>query len=163
MDAPDWTNGHIWPLDDLVRHFGPGSSWKIVWTNGCFDLLHVAHVDLLRRAASYGEILIVGVNSDAAVKALKGKGRPLNTELDRASVVVSVKGVNYVTVFDDELPCAAIKALEPDVVVKGAGGGWDKPQDLPEYEIVKGYGGRVVILDTDPRYSSSDLLGRINK
>ena len=92
---------------------------KIVFTNGVFDILHRGHVDYLKKASSFGDILIIGVNSDSSVKRLKGDGRPLNTEMDRAFILSELRCVNHVIIFEDDTPIELIKSVKPDVLIKG--------------------------------------------
>lgn len=146
----------------LVDLYGPRRRGckRVVWTNGCFDLFHAGHCRLLQRAAELGDVLIVGVNSDRSVRQLKGRSRPINHEADRAEVVSSIKGVTAACIFDEDWPCEVLWALQPDVVVKGSGGGWRSPADMPETAIVNSYGGDVVIVQTSDRFSTSGMLER---
>lgn len=93
---------------------------KIVFTNGCFDILHAGHVDYLEKAKSFGDVLIVGLNSDSSIKKIKGDKRPINDENLRARVLVSLKAVDFVFIFEEETPLEVIKVVKPDVLVKGA-------------------------------------------
>ncbi|MBT6296358.1 MAG: D-glycero-beta-D-manno-heptose 1-phosphate adenylyltransferase, partial [Nitrospina sp.] len=93
---------------------------KIIFTNGCFDILHIGHVRYLETAKSYGDILILGLNSDRSVTSIKGKGRPINIQLDRAYILAALEAVDYVVVFDEDTPYDLIKAVKPDVLVKGS-------------------------------------------
>lgn len=134
------------PLSEIIARFGPPRDMVVVWTNGCFDLLQVGHAELITEAAKLGDILIVGVNSDRSVREFKGPNRPIQSEGDRAALISTLSGVTWATIFDDPLPCEAIAALQPDIVVKGRGGGWDRVEELPEYPIVSRYGGRVALV-----------------
>ena len=116
---------------------------KLVFTNGCFDLLHRGHVELLASAGRLGDTLVVGLNSDSSVREIKGVGRPLIDQDDRAFVLLQLRSVDYVTIFDEETPLEVIEALRPDVLVKGAEYG--KGEIVGE-SFVEGYGGRVVRL-----------------
>lgn len=130
-----------------------------VWTNGCFDLLHAGHVDSLCRAAMYGDRLIVGLNTDQSVRGLKGGGRPLVSQYQRAAVLAAIRVVDAVLLFDEPDPCDAIARVRPDVVVKGdeyAPGG----RPMPERAIVEGYGGRCVYLKHNIIMSTSELVKR---
>lgn len=134
---------------------------RTVWTNGCFDLLHVGHVRFLEQARSLGDVLIVGVNSDAGVRKLKGPERPLVPEAERAEIVAALGTVDVVTVFPETTPIPILKELQPDVHCKGgdyAGGG---EESLPESETVRAYGGKVEILDLTQGFSTSELLKRV--
>jgi len=114
---------------------------KIVFTNGCFDILHLGHVRYLEKARSLGDVLVVGLNSDASVRAIKGPSRPLNRQRDRAIVLASLFFVDYVTIFNDATPEKLILKLKPDILVKGAD--W-KSRDIVGGDFVKSRGGRVV-------------------
>jgi D-beta-D-heptose 7-phosphate kinase/D-beta-D-heptose 1-phosphate adenosyltransferase len=106
--------------DKLVGFKEKKSNGRVVFTNGCFDLLHRGHVELLTEARSFGECLVVGINSDSSLRRLKGQGRPLTKEDDRAFILLHLDCVNYVTVFEEDTPIEVIKKLKPDVLVKGA-------------------------------------------
>lgn len=147
-------------LDSLLEEL----SWrrkkgqKVVFTNGCFDILHAGHVEYLRRARELGDCLVVGLNSDASVRRLKGPRRPINTVSDRALVLANLYSVDYVVVFDEDTPEGLIRAIRPDVLVKGA--------DWPEEKIVgasfvRSYGGRVVRLPLLEGRSTSEIIRRI--
>ncbi len=131
---------------------------KVVFTNGCFDLLHVGHTRYLREARLLGDALVVAVNSDASVHAIKGPSRPLQPEADRAEIVASLECVDYVTLFDEDTPRAVITALVPDVLVKG--GDW--PLDrIVGRDIVEAAGGTVTTIPLVEGRSTTDLLNRI--
>ena len=131
---------------------------RIVFTNGCFDLLHVGHVRYLAAARAAGDLLIVGVNSDASVHRLKGAGRPLVPEAARAEVLAALAAVDYVSIFDEDTPETLIRCLEPDVLVKG--GDW-APDRVVGRDIVEARGGRVLIVPVVEGFSTSALAGRI--
>ena len=133
---------------------------KIVFTNGCFDLLHLGHVRYLEQAKALGDVLVVAVNSDDSVRALKGEGRPLIPESQRAQIIAALACVDFVTIFSDPDPIPTIQALRPDVHVKG--GDYTEEQ-LPEAEVVKAYGGEVVIIPQIDAPSTSNLIERIGK
>lgn len=119
---------------------------KVVFTNGCFDILHVGHTKLLKEAKSYGDDLILGLNTDKSIKLLKGPGRPINDQNDRAELISHIPYIDYIVFFDDETPCDLISELRPDIHVKG--GDYD-PKDyskIPEARIVDSYGGKVVVV-----------------
>jgi D-beta-D-heptose 7-phosphate kinase/D-beta-D-heptose 1-phosphate adenosyltransferase len=128
---------------------------KVVFTNGCFDLLHVGHVRLLREAAALGDFLVVGINSDASVRKLKGPTRPINREEDRAELLAALECVDAVTVFDAETPLALIEAIAPDVLVKGGDYRADQVVGRAEVEAT---GGRLVLVPLAEGHSSSGLL-----
>ncbi len=129
----------------------------VVFTNGCFDLLHPGHVRLLERAGTHGDKLIVAVNGDAGVRGLKGPGRPVLPEAERAATLAALAAVDAVTVFDEETPCALLEALLPDVLVKGA----DWSHWIAGREIVETAGGRVFPIPVEPGYSTTDVVKNI--
>lgn len=131
---------------------------KIVFTNGCFDILHAGHIALLERAKSLGDILVVGLNSDASVKRLKGDSRPIHDQNARAAVLQSLRCVNAVTIFEDDTPIETIRALRPDIHVKG---GDYNAQSLPETPVVREGGGEVVIVPLIEGLSSSRALEKM--
>jgi D-beta-D-heptose 7-phosphate kinase/D-beta-D-heptose 1-phosphate adenosyltransferase len=128
---------------------------KVVFTNGCFDLLHVGHVRLLREAAALGDFLVVGLNSDASVRQLKGPARPINPECDRAELLAALECVDAVTVFDAETPLELIQAIRPDVLVKG---GDYRPDEVVGRAEVESAGGRLVLVPLVEGHSSSRLI-----
>ena len=129
---------------------------RVAFTNGCFDLLHAAHVRLLEQARALGEVLVVGINSDRSVRELKGESRPLVPEAERAEVLSALEAVDAVTVFDEATPRELIAALLPDVLVKG--GDWGTT--IVGKEEVTAAGGRVVSLPYERGYSTSELIER---
>ncbi|MFH1834737.1 MAG: D-glycero-beta-D-manno-heptose 1-phosphate adenylyltransferase [Methanobacteriota archaeon] len=131
---------------------------KIVFTNGCFDLLHVGHTRYLSQARALGDKLIVGVNSDDSVRLLKGPNRPITPQAERAEILSCLSFVDYVVVFDEELPNALIEVVRPDFHVKG--GDYDIT-DLPERELVESLGGKVVIVPEIPGCSTEMIIGRL--
>lgn len=131
---------------------------RIVFTNGCFDILHVGHVRYLGAARALGDCLVVGLNSDASVRRLKGPERPLNEEADRAEVLDALRAVDYVTIFDEPTAAELIEIIRPDVYVKG---GDYTIATLPEAEIVRGYGGRVEFIDLVPERSTTRVIEKL--
>jgi D-beta-D-heptose 7-phosphate kinase/D-beta-D-heptose 1-phosphate adenosyltransferase len=131
---------------------------RVVFTNGCFDLLHLGHVRFLQQAKALGDVLIVALNSDASVRALKGPDRPIFTERERAEMLAALAAVDSVTVFDDLTPRALIADLLPDVLVKG--GDW-RPEEIVGREEVEAAGGRVLSLPYHEGYSTTHLIHRI--
>ncbi len=131
---------------------------KIVFTNGCFDILHVGHVEYLEKARKLGDILVVGLNSDRSVKKIKGEGRPLNKESDRAKVLAALSSVDYVTIFDEPTPEKLIKELKPGVLAKG--GDW-KVKDIVGGDFVVSAGGKVVSIPFVKGYSTTSLIKRM--
>lgn len=132
----------------------------IVFTNGCFDLLHVGHIEYLKKAKQYGDVLIVGLNSDTSVKAIKGGFRPIMNEMDRAQIVAALEPVDYVVIFPETTPTEMIVELKPDVHVKG---GDYKIEDLPESQAVHAYGGKVEIVDYVSDRSTTSIIDYIMK
>ena len=128
---------------------------RLVATGGCFDLLHPGHVSLLRQARALGDALVVCLNSDASVRALKGPGRPLVRDRDRARLLTALSFVDAVVVFDESSPAAVLERLRPHVWVKG---GDYAAADLPERDVVERHGGEVVLVPTVPGYSTSRLV-----
>ena len=140
------------------REFGPGREFRLIFTNGCFDILHRGHVEVLIKARALGDRLLVGLNSDDSVKRLKGRGRPLQPELDRAACLAALECVDAVVVFAEDTPKELIGVLKPDVMVKG---GDYRPEQLPEREVVEAGGGTVVILPYVSGRSTTDLIKRV--
>lgn len=130
----------------------------IVFTNGCFDIIHPGHVDLLRRARELGSRLVVGINSDASVRKIKGSGRPLQDQGSRRSVLLGLKAVDEVHIFDEPTPERLIREIKPDILVKG--GDW-KPNEIIGADIVESYGGKVHSLPLLEGYSSSAVIDRM--
>lgn len=133
---------------------------QIVFTNGCFDILHSGHINYLNRAKQLGDILIVGVNTDASVRRRKGPERPINTLAERLQVLAALSSIDHLIAFDDDTPVNLVRALRPDVFVKG--GDYTRAT-LPEAEIVEAQGGRVEILPYLPGHSTTHLIQRIRK
>lgn len=131
---------------------------KIVFTNGCFDILHVGHVRYLTAAKKLGDVLIVGLNTDASVKLLKGDARPVNNEKDRAEILLSLKAVDYVVLFGERTAENLIAQVKPDVYVKGGDYTVDK---IPEAKIVLGYGGRVELIEFVSGYSTTKTIEKL--
>jgi len=142
------------PLGERLRREGR----RIVFANGCFDILHVGHVRYLEDARRCGDVLVVGVNSDRAVAALKGEGRPILPEAGRAELVAALESVDYVVIFDELTAREILLDLLPDVHCKGT----DYSRDtVPEREVVKGYGGEVRIVGDAKNHSTRELLAEI--
>lgn len=131
---------------------------KVVFTNGCFDILHVGHLTYLNEAKRQGDILVVGVNSDASVKRLKGESRPINSEVDRAEMLCGLKAVDYTVIFEEDTPCELLDELKPSIHVKG--GDYTK-DDLPETKIVEKNGGEVRILGFVEGKSTTNIANKI--
>ena len=131
---------------------------RVVFTNGCFDLLHAEHVNLLRQARAIGDCLVVGLNSDNSVMRLKGPSRPVNPQADRALVLSAIQYVDHLVLFDEDTPCDLIRALRPDVLVKG---GDYTPESVIGRDIVLEYGGEVKVLNTNRAVSTTATIERI--
>jgi D-beta-D-heptose 7-phosphate kinase/D-beta-D-heptose 1-phosphate adenosyltransferase len=154
------TNKHLKRLDQIAAqvegHRRKGE--RIVFTNGCFDIIHSGHIQYLNRAKSLGDILVVGVNSDGSVKRLKGQSRPINSLDDRIQVLAALSCIDYVASFDEDTPWKLINALRPDVFVKG---GDYSLHTLPEAPLVEALGGKVQILPYIEDHSTTSIIERI--
>lgn len=133
---------------------------KVVFTNGCFDILHAGHVTYLEAAKAQGDVLVLGLNTDESVRRLKGPERPINHELDRAKVVGALKSVDYVVFFGEQTAEAVIAEVKPDVYVKGGDYTLDT---LPEAKIVQSYGGKVAFIDMVEGRSTTNIINKIKK
>lgn len=133
---------------------------RIVFTNGCFDILHVGHIDYLSKAKRLGDILVVGLNSDSSVRQIKGKHRPINNELDRARVLSSLSAVDYISIFNEATPRRLIKELKPDILAKG--GDW-KIKDIVGSDFVRSCGGKVKRIPFVRGYSTTSLILRLRQ
>lgn len=133
---------------------------KIVFTNGCFDVLHRGHIEYLKKARAIGDILVVALNSDASVKGIKGDGRPINRQRDRAAILASLEFVDFVTIFNEDTPLKLIKKLKPDILVKGAD--WNKDK-IAGKAFVESYGGKVVTVRFLKGYSTSKMVSDISR
>jgi len=134
------------------------SKKTIVFTNGCFDILHAGHVKYLEDAKKQGDLLIVAINSDASVKKIKEKGRPVIGQNDRAAVVAALESVDYVTIFDEKTPINVIKRLMPDVLVKG--GDWDE-KNIVGADLIKSNKGKVVVIPFVKGRATSVIINKI--
>jgi len=149
-------------LDDCILKV---AAWKkageqIVFTNGCFDIIHLGHVDYLERARDLGTRLVVGVNTDRSVGSLKGPGRPVQDELSRARVLAAFQCVDLVVLFDEETPLQLISAVLPDILVKGSD---YLAENIVGADVVKRAGGKVETLDFVKGYSTSRVIEKIRK
>ena len=131
---------------------------KVVFTNGCFDILHAGHTRYLREARKLGDVLILALNSDSSVRSIKGPMRPIVPEAERAEVVASLDSVDYVTVFDELTPLELIEDLRPDVIVKG--GDWAE-KDIVGAEAVRKWGGRVAIMPEIEGASTTNIIDKV--
>ena len=157
--------GTVVPLDELLalREGWRAAGRVVVWTNGCFDLLHAGHLASLEAARRLGGLLIVGVNSDDATTRLKGEGRPLVPAADRAAMVAALRPVEHVVIFDEDTPEAVLARLQPDVHCKGADYAPPNGKPVPEREVVEAYGGRVEFLPLVPVRSTTGLVEAIRR
>jgi rfaE bifunctional protein nucleotidyltransferase chain/domain len=144
-------------LEELVgiRNELKKQNKKVVFTNGCFDLIHAGHIDYLTKAKAFGDILIVALNSDASVTRIKGARRPIVPLKERSLVIANIKAVDYVTVFEEDTPYEAIKKLVPDVLIKGAD--W-RINDIVGRDIVEGAGGKVETIDFVNFQSTTNII-----
>ena len=128
---------------------------KIVFTNGCFDILHRGHIDYLAKAADLGDVLIIGLNTDKSVSRIKGSGRPVQDQKSRAMILSALHFVDAVVLFNEDTPYDLIKFVKPDVLVKGSD---YKPEDIVGYDIVKEKGGEIIAIDYLEGFSSSNII-----
>jgi rfaE bifunctional protein nucleotidyltransferase chain/domain len=133
---------------------------RVVTTNGCFDIVHVGHVRILNAAKELGDVLIVGVNSDASVRRLKGPSRPVNSEQDRAEVVANLKSVDYVSVFAEDTAIEFLTAVKPNIYVKGAD---YTTASLPEAPTVESFGGEIRLLELVPGKSTTNIVSKLQQ
>ncbi len=133
-------------------------SKKIVFTNGCFDILHLGHIDYLSKAAKEGDVLVIGVNTDKSTSNLKGPHRPINNEEQRSMILASLRFTDAVILFDEPTPYELIKLVQPDVLVKGAD---YKAEEIVGYDVVTAKGGKVKTIEFLPGYSTSKIEEKI--
>ena len=152
--------GQVVTQDELILHAAERkrNGQRVVFTNGCFDLLHPGHIRILEKARELGDTLVVAINSDASVRQMKGSGRPVIPESERAEILAALEAVDYVTVFDEPTPQKLIARVLPDVLVKGSDWG---PDEVVGREEVEAAGGRVVSIPLEPGYSTTNLIERI--
>jgi len=148
-------------LDEIIA---ASENWqsqnkRIVFTNGCFDIVHLGHIDYLSRAADLADVLVIGVNTDASVSRIKGENRPLQDELSRSMLLASFQFVEAVVLFDDDTPYELIKAIQPDVLVKGSD---YEEEDIVGADIVDDKGGKIVTIDFLDGYSTSSIIEKAN-
>jgi D-glycero-beta-D-manno-heptose 1-phosphate adenylyltransferase len=154
MNAPIFTEEAL--LEALATERANGKT--VAFANGCFDVLHVGHIRYLQDAARVADVLVVGVNGDASVRGLKGEGRPVMPENERAEIISAIRGVSYVTIFHEDSPSRLLQVLRPNFQCKGT----DYTADsVPEAEIVKAYGGQVVIVGDPKDHSTTEMLRRM--
>lgn len=154
MNAPILDEAKL--VDVLEKERAAGRS--IAFANGCFDVLHVGHIRYLQDAARVADVLVVGVNGDESVRGLKGAGRPVMPEDERAEIISAIRGVAYVTIFREESPGRLLQTLRPDFQCKGTD---YTAESVPEGEIVRGYGGRVVIVGDPKDHSTTAVLEKL--
>ncbi|MGE0547504.1 MAG: SIS domain-containing protein [Kofleriaceae bacterium] len=164
------TNGHHHPakvmsLDELVawREAQRAAKRTVVWTNGAFDVFHAGHLESLRGALSHGDVLIVGVNSDASVRGYKGPERPIFPASERVAVLAALNIVDAIIVFDDATPEAVLAAVKPDVHVKGGDYAPPNGKPIPERAIVEAYGGKIAFIPLVPDRSTTETIARLRK
>ncbi len=133
---------------------------KIVFTNGCFDILHVGHITLLQKSKALGDILIVGLNSDASIRRIKGEKRPIVSELERSHILAALESADYIVLFEEDTPLELIRAIKPDILVKGSD---YKVEQVVGHEVVAAYGGRVELVDLVPGFSTTNIVEAILK
>jgi rfaE bifunctional protein nucleotidyltransferase chain/domain len=152
----------ILKLSDLVKVLESlrEAGKRIVFTNGCFDILHAGHVRYLAAARSKGDVLVLGLNSDVSVKSIKPENRPIVSQDQRAEVLAGLACVDYITIFDEPDPLALIQTIKPDVLIKGAD--W-KETEIIGSDVVKLYGGKVIRIEVVPGISTSRIIQRILK
>jgi len=143
---------------DIATALKPFRQKKIVFTNGCFDLLHVGHIRYLQQARQLGDLLFVGLNSDASVRGLKGTDRPVQNELDRAEILLALECVNFVSIFSEDTPLELIKVVQPQILIKG--GDWPVEKMVGADFVLKS-GGHVQSLPFVPGRSTSSLIKKI--
>jgi rfaE bifunctional protein nucleotidyltransferase chain/domain len=159
VNMPRHASQKIFERDALIDEFGHPRELRVVFTNGCFDVLHRGHVEYLAAARRMGDVLVVGVNSDDSVCRLKGPGRPINPEGDRATVLAALEAVDAVTLFSEDTPLALIQRLLPDVLVKG--GDYEVSNIVGASEVAAA-GGEVVVVPLVPGRSTTNILQRMN-
>jgi len=154
------TAGKLRTIDSLLEELSCHRKRKeiIVFTNGCFDIVHKGHIELLKLCRQQGHIVVVGLNSDSSVKAIKGPERPINNQYDRAAVLAALESVDYITIFDEPSVLSLVKKIKPDVLVKGAD--WGR-NGVVGREFVESYGGKVVLAPIVQGQSSTTTIEKI--
>lgn len=160
MQKTKLINKKIYSIESLKTklNFWKFKDKKIVFTNGCFDLLHLGHIDYLSKASDYGDLLIIGLNTDKSVAKLKGSGRPITDEKSRAAILASLFFVDAIILFDEETPIKLIELIQPDVLIKGSD---YEVEDIVGYDIVKAKGGQIITIDFLPGYSTTSIENKI--
>lgn len=149
-------------IDKLIKEISIDKYFKrkIIFTNGCFDLLHIGHLTYLNKAKEYGDILIVGLNSDKSVKRLKGKNRPINSENDRAYILASMESIDYVIIFDEDTPYNIIDKIKPNILIKGND---YKIEEIAGNDIVRNNGGEVILIPIIKNISTTNIINKIKE
>ena len=162
MDKLQFIKNKIIDINELKnkKAYWKFTEQRIVFTNGCFDIIHRGHIEYLAQAASYADIMIVGLNTDKSIKKIKGENRPINNELSRAITIASLQFVNFVIMFNEETPYNLISEIVPDVLIKGSD--YNK-KDIVGYDIVKNNGGEIVTIDIIKGYSTTLIIDKIKK
>ena len=153
----------IFAPDDHLKLIETLNYWrfkdkKLVFTNGCFDILHLGHIDYLSKAADFGHILIVGLNTDASVRHIKGSNRPVNNQHARAALLASLFFVDAVVMFDQDTPYELIKVVQPDFLVKGSD---YKEEEIVGYDVVRSKNGKVIAIDLLEGYSTTNIIKKL--
>ena len=144
-------------LDNIIKKL-KSENKKIVFTNGCFDILHAGHVRYLKESKKFGDILIVGLNSDVSVKKIKGESRPINPEMDRAEVLAGLEAVSYIVLFNETSPVKLLEEIKPDIYTKGAD---YTVETLPEAKTVLSYGGKIEFIKFLEGRSTTKIIDKI--
>ncbi len=144
-------------LNNIIKKL-KSENKKIVFTNGCFDILHAGHVRYLKESKKFGDILIVGLNSDVSVKKIKGESRPINPEMDRAEVLAGLEAVSYIVLFDETSPVKLLEEIKPDIYTKGAD---YTVETLPEAKTVLSYGGKIEFIKFLEGRSTTKIIDKI--
>jgi D-beta-D-heptose 7-phosphate kinase/D-beta-D-heptose 1-phosphate adenosyltransferase len=160
LDAEGIALGRVVSQEELILHIAAAkrNGRHVVFTNGCFDLLHPGHIRLLEEARALGDLLVVGLNSDSSVRRLKGEGRPVIPQAERAEILAALESVDWVAIFDEDTPRELIRRVLPAVLVKGADWGAD---EIVGREEVEAAGGRVVSISLQEGYSTTQLIERM--
>jgi len=158
LNGPLSSAGRVVSEQALVERFGRPRDFRLVFSNGVFDLLHSGHLSFLETAREFGDALVVAINSDRSTASLKGPGRPIQSEGDRARLVAALRCVDAVTIFDDDTPARLIEQLLPDVLVKGAD---YRVEEIAGAEAVLAAGGEVRLIELEQGRSTSEIIGRL--
>ena len=145
----------IQTMDTIEQTLSSQRNKTIVFTNGCFDILHIGHIRYLKEAKAKGDILVLGLNSDASVKRLKGNDRPINNQKDRMDMLAEMEFIDYIVIFEDDTPLDLIKKVKPDILVKG---GDYTPENIVGADFVKGRGGRVEVIPFVEGKSTTNII-----